>query len=454
MAAERGADGADVERRSSRGRGAARGVRARITLVTAIAVLVGLAVVGIAFVALVSSSLTASERASAEQQAEQLADALEDGLASPESLLDAIEDGVAQLQRDGGVLATSDDDVRTTLPLDGSTSTEDGDLVTASADAEIGDGRVDVVVARELDGVREATATVAILLAILLPVLVAAIAVTVWVVVGRALRPVERIRRDVDAIGSTRLDRRVDVPPTDDEVAELARTMNRMLERLDEAQRAQRRFLSDASHELRSPIASLAQHAQLAQRHPGATDLPTLAGVVDAESGRLTDLVDSMLALARAEEGGTEREEVDLDDILVGESARLRALTTLTIDTSGIGAVRTIADRAALQRAIRNLADNARRHARSTISLSASVRGSVAVVAVDDDGPGIPVSERERVLERFHRLDEARSRDAGGAGLGLAIVAATATAHGGDVRVLESPLGGARLELRLPIRDR
>lgn len=423
-------------------------MRGRITAVTAAAVAAGLAIIGLAFVGVLGTTLTASEATTAEQLAEQLADRLE---ATGGTRLDDVEDGVAQVQRDGVVLATSDDDVAQPLPLEGLARTDEGEVVTSSTDAEIGGAELDVVVARDLEQVAAATTTVGALLALLLPLLTAAIALTVWVVVGRALRPVDRIRRDVDAIGSAQLDRRVDVPPTRDEVATLARTMNRMLDRLEQAQLAQRRFLSDASHELRSPVASLAQHAQLAQQHPGATDLATLAEVVDAESTRLTELVESMLALTRAEEGAPRREAVDLDDLALAEAARLRAETGLSISTAGVSAVQLIADPAALRRALRNLGDNARRHAATSVSIATSREGGTAVIAVEDDGPGVPEHERQRVLERFHRLDDARSRDAGGSGLGLAIVAGTAAAHGGEVRILASALGGARAEIRLPL---
>ncbi|WP_439565623.1 sensor histidine kinase [Microcella sp.] len=398
-----------------------------------------------------TATLTSSEATTAEQQAEQLAESIDDGVISAECVVEDREEEIVQLQLDGAVVASSDDDALAPLPREGRADTEEGQVITASAETELGDVEYVVVVARELDAVSEATTTVAALLALLLPILTAGIALIVWLVVGRALRPVERIRRDVDAISSAQLNRRVDVPATGDEVAELAKTMNRMLERLDEAQSAQRRFLSDASHELRSPIASLVQHAELAQHHPTATDLSTLADVVGAESGRMAELVDSMLSLARAEESSMPRGPVDLDDLALAEASRLRTLCSLSIDVKGVSAVRTTADAPAMARALRNLSENARRHARTRIALSTFIDGEKAVIAVDDDGPGIPEEERRHVLERFHRLDEARSRDAGGSGLGLAIVAGMAAAHEGDVRVLDSLLGGARIEIRLPL---
>ena len=240
-------------------------------------------------------------------------------------------------------------------------------------------------------------------------------------------------------------------PATGDEIARLATTMNRMLARLESSQARQRRFVSDAAHELRSPVASIRQHAEVALAHPESTPIGDLAGTVHAENLRVEGLVDDLLLLARLDEGAREAEEqVDLDDIVLAEAARLRAANLLTIDTSGVGAGRVLGRSAELERVIRNLVDNAARHAEAVIALAVIDTGASIVLTVDDDGPGIPAADRDRVFDRFVRLDDARARDGGGSGLGLSIVRAVVEAHGGEVRFAEGADGGARVHARLP----
>jgi signal transduction histidine kinase len=278
------------------------------------------------------------------------------------------------------------------------------------------------------------------------------VAATTWKVVGRTLAPVEAIRGEVDEISADELHRRVPDPPGDDEITRLARTMNRMLGRLEDAQARQRRFISDASHELRSPVASIRQHAEVALAHPDAVTAAELAETVLAEDLRVQDLVDDLLLLARADEHTLHlrRRPVDLDDLVFEEARRLREVTDLAVDTAAVSAGRVEGDIAGLRRVLRNLGDNAARHARSRISFSLAERDGSVVLVVDDDGPGIPEGDRERVLERFVRLDDGRARDEGGSGLGLAIVSELTRAHGGTVSLADSPLGGARVEVRLP----
>jgi signal transduction histidine kinase len=154
--------------------------------------------------------------------------------------------------------------------------------------------------------------------------------------------------------------------------------------------------------------------------------------------------------LTRTDEHGVrERREVDLDDLALAEAAGVRR-EGLTVDVSGVGAGRVVGDRAALAQVVRNLVDNAARHARTRVELHVGVADGWVELRVDDDGDGVPAEERERVFERFVRLDEARSRDAGGSGLGLAIVREIVSAHGGTSTARESSLGGASFVVRLP----
>jgi signal transduction histidine kinase len=302
-----------------------------------------------------------------------------------------------------------------------------------------------------LIGVFETTAVVTKVLLIGLPLLLFVVAVTTWVMVGRALAPVDAIRREVDEISAAQLHRRVPQPDADDEIGRLAATMNRMLARLESARNSQRRFVSDASHELRSPITTIRQYAEVALAHPDRMTAQELADVVLAEQHRMQGLVEDLLLLARADEHAPlAREPVDLDDLAFEEGHRLRATTSKRVDTSGVGAARVQGDADALRRVFRNLGENAARHASSRVDIALADLGDDVVLTVDDDGPGIPESERERVVQRFVRLDEARSRDDGGSGLGLSMVEEVVRAHGGSMSITQSTLGGARIQVTLP----
>jgi signal transduction histidine kinase len=312
-----------------------------------------------------------------------------------------------------------------------------------------------VLYAHTLESVSESVRAMTVLLSVGLPLLLVVVGATTWWMVGRALAPVDAVRREVDAISASQLHRRVPEPGSSDEVARLTATMNRMLDRLEQARDRQRRLVSDASHELRSPVAVIRQHAEVALAHPERTTTAALAETVAAEGLRLHQLVDDLLLLARADEGTLQldRRPLDVDDVVFDEVHRLRTTTVLHVDASAVSAARAFADPAATRRIVRNLTDNAVSHARTRIGLSLTETDGVVVLHVDDDGPGIAADDRTRVFDRFVRLDDSRARDDGGAGLGLAIVTELAAAHGGDVTVADSPLGGARVTLRLPGND-
>jgi signal transduction histidine kinase len=344
----------------------------------------------------------------------------------------------------------SDDDTGSDDGDDASSSSGD-DASSSSSGDDVADD-LTVVAARSLDEAQAASSASLVTLGVAVPVALLVLGVTTWLVVGRALRPVEAMRREVDEVTAARLDRRLRDPGGRDEIARLARTLNGMLDRLDASARAQRRFVGDASHELKTPLATIRQHAEVAVLHPGSIDGPALAGTVLAEEARLTALVQGLLVLARADEGelGVARRPVDLDDLVVAETSRLRASSPLRVDATGVGPARVSGDAPLLGQVVRNLVANAARHATSQVSLALAERDGRAVLTVDDDGGGVPVAERGRVFERFVRLDEARDRDAGGSGLGLAIVAEIVRVHGGAVSVDDSPLGGARFAVDLP----
>lgn len=410
----------------------------------------------VAFVGVLRTSLVDGVRSSAEQTLDGLGARVEaDGTAA---VATEDDDVLAQLQDgDGRVLARAEDSP--TRPLDtadGSRYRHDGEpWLLVTDDVELpGGGDGVLVVGAPLEDADAAVRTVGVLLAVAVPVVLALMGLVTWIVVGRALHPVDRMRREVDAVEGTNLHARVDEPGSGDEVDRLAVTMNRMLARLEASQQAQRQFVSDASHELRSPLATIRQHAEVARAYPEVTGTAELADVVLDEGARLQDLVESLLLLTRVDERGRERDRVvDLDDLVFAEASRPRSAhgTTVRVDVSGVGPARVRGDDRLLARVVRNLVDNAARHAAQTVTVGLTTAGTEAVLTVDDDGHGIPEADRVRVFERFVRLDEGRARDAGGSGLGLAIVDAVVRGHGGTVAVSAAPGGGARFTVRLPV---
>lgn len=277
-------------------------------------------------------------------------------------------------------------------------------------------------------------------------------AVLTLVVSRRALAPVERLRRESEAITASDLHRRLPEPERLDELGALARTLNSMLERLDTSQRRQQRFVSDASHELRTPVAALAGGLEVALRSPETVDWPEAAERAVAQARRLQHLIDDLLVLARIDEGAAPAatELVDLDDVVLEQVAALRVGARVPIDVGAVSSAVAVGDRQRLGQVVTNLLANAVRHAAAGVAVSVFERDGWSWVTVDDDGPGVPAAAREQVFERFARLEAARARDGGGAGLGLAICRTIARAHGGEVGVADSPLGGARFWLRVP----
>ncbi|MCI3151962.1 HAMP domain-containing protein [Streptomyces sp. GB4-14] len=327
------------------------------------------------------------------------------------------------------------------------TATVDGDTEDyrfAAVEVETPDrGRLTVHAGAPLAAEHSAVGTALTAMLIGFPLLLGVVAGVTWLVTGRALRPVEGIRREMAAItASEDLRRRVPEPATHDEVARLARTTNATLAALETSVERQRRFVADASHELRSPIASLRTQLEVAAAHPELLDLD---GAVE-DTVRLQNLAADLLLLARLDAGerpaGT---RVDLAALAREEAAERRRVTVEAepVEVSG--------SRGQLGRVLANLLDNAERHARERITVTVRREGGEAVVGVADDGEGVAEADRERIFERFVRLDAARSRDDGGAGLGLAIARDVAVRHGGTLTAGAAPAGGALFELRLPL---
>ncbi len=448
-----------ADRGRSRVRARAGSVRTRATISAVVVVGLALLVGSIALVSLMRETLTDAARTAAKIRADEVATVLEASqepslaVVNPEQLiqiLDANGDVVASSSNVAGRPALArlrpGETAVIAAPID------DESFVAVARAAGTRSGRLTVIVARSLEKVDDATHVVTGLLLGGLPLLLLVVALTTFKLVGRVLAPVEAIRREVDEISAARLHRRVPEGNRRDEISRLASTMNRMLSRLDDSQMRQRRFVSDASHELRSPVASIRQHAEVALAHPDRTTTAELAETVLAEDLRVQRLVEDLLLLARADEEtlAINLSSVDLDDLVFDEARRLRETTNLRIETTGVSAGRVLGDAAGLARALRNLGDNAARHARHRVAFGLGVGDGTVVLTVDDDGEGIPEGERERVFERFVRLDESRARGDGGSGLGLAIVAALVRAHGGTVTAGDGELGGARIAITLP----
>ncbi|MGW1771335.1 ATP-binding protein [Streptomyces sp. NPDC002104] len=277
-----------------------------------------------------------------------------------------------------------------------------------------------------------------------IPLLVLLVAAVTWRSTGRALRPVEAIRAEVAEITERDLGRRVPVPDSRDEVARLSLTMNATLDRLEESMDRQRRFVADASHELRNPIAALRAHVEVAIAHPQLLHGEELLDDVV----RVQQLADDLLLLARLDTGqAPERAALDLATT-VRETVARRPRGRVPVTVSADVAAPVHGNRGQLTRVLDNLLDNAQRHARTAITVTVSTGDGTVDLEVRDDGAGVPEAERERIFTRFTRLDASRSRDAGGTGLGLAIARDIATAHGGTLTVPAGP--GGRFLLRLP----
>ncbi|MFI9743442.1 sensor histidine kinase [Streptomyces sp. NPDC052494] len=461
-------------------------VRAKATLGATLVVAVALLAAGVAVLLALRSNLGGQADAEADAAARRVASQIAAGTPYAElELPDAEEHPVQVVDRDGRVLAVSedleaisgtgvpgvtpapspgtdrDDDDDADDPEAGSVgattwhgegrATVDGQAATYRfSQVEATDPRDETVLVyagASLAGRQSTVGTAAVVMLAGLPLLLGVVAGVTWLVTRRALRPVEDIRREMAAItASADLRRRVPEPVSRDEIARLARTTNETLAALESSVERQRRFVADASHELRSPIASLRTQLEVAAAHPDLLDLP---GAVE-DTVRLQHLAADLLLLARLDAGERPGDgRVDLGELLAGEAARRTGDRIGVRAEAGPGAV-VAGSRQQLARVIGNLLDNAQRHADAWITATVRVTADGVLMCVDDDGPGVPEAERDRIFERFVRLDDARSRDDGGAGLGLAIARDVARRHGGDLTAGQAPGGGARFTLRLP----
>lgn len=417
-------------------------VRVRLTVAAAILSSTGLVAGGALLVRGVESTVIRAIEAQSLAELKVLRRQIEDGVPVESVLVRGVDRTITFVRADGSKVERPWPD----LP------DEDQHLAPRSAVklplVSPTEGPLNAIAVNPLDDVRRSTQTLQHILNVGIPVLIVLLTIATWVLVGRALRPVQIMTQHAARISDARGTDRLTIPPTFDDVAELARTLNGMLDRMAKGALRQREFVSDASHELRSPITAMRALLEVALTHPDRMEPATVLRGVLAETTRLDVLVADLLALARLDEGhALPREEIDLDDIVFEDAARVRAVP---IDTHGVTGIKVRGERKSLGHLVRNLFDNAARHAASRVVVSTRLIGNASVLCVDDDGPGIPERDRARVFERFTRLSSSRSRDTGGAGLGLAVVQRIAEQHGARVRIDQSPQGGARLEVCFP----
>jgi signal transduction histidine kinase len=332
------------------------------------------------------------------------------------------------------------------------------DVMETTARVDTPTGLVELVAASPLEPIERSVDAVRSGLLLTFPLLVLGAGLLTWALAGRALRPVEAIRTEVESITGSTLDRRVPVPDSGDEVARLAQTMNAMLDRLQEASSRQQRFVADASHELRTPLTRMRTELEVDLAHPGTADPTATHRSVLEELDELERLVADLLALARLDATADDLREaasVDVAELVAEVVASASATVPIDLTTQAPPPV-VRGDAHQVRRAFGNVVENATRHARSRVAVGITTAGGAegadgagwVTVVVDDDGPGIPAAERERVFERFTQLDPARSDVHNG--LGLSIAREIVERHGGTTAIDDSPLGGARVLLVLP----
>jgi signal transduction histidine kinase len=307
-------------------------------------------------------------------------------------------------------------------------------------------GPATVYVASSTEPVDDAVGALGKALVVGGPLLLLLVGLTTWAVVGRALRPVDVISAEVADLSDRSLDKRVSVPPTGDEISRLAVVMNTMLGRMQRSAERQRRFVADASHELQTPLAAARTDLEVALAHPDRTDFKETALDLLAANRRMERLVRDLLYLARADSPAARRPSVpvDLDDVVLTETSGRDHVDTGQVSPAGV-----LGRRDDLARAVRNVLDNAERYASTMVTVALTSVGGWATLVIADDGPGVPAADRDRVFERFTRLDSGRDRGSGGTGLGLAIARETVEAHGGTISV-EDADPGARVVMRIP----
>ena len=326
----------------------------------------------------------------------------------------------------------------------------DSSLRVSAVEAGPTDARRTVVVAQRIDDIEDSQQVLRLTLLATYPLLLLVLALIAWRVVGAALRPVEMLRSTAERISGTGQDERLPVSVSQDEVHDLAVTLNSMLDRLSASRARQRAFVADAAHELRSPLSSMRTQLEVAERLGEGSEL---TGDLQAEVARMASLVEDLLVLARVDQESSPARAplpVDLREVLLGVVER-HGGTRVPVTAGDLAQAVVLGSAEALRRTFDNLTGNAIRHARTSVRIESRLRDDVVDVLVRDDGTGIPEADRGRVFDRFTRLDEARDRDAGGSGLGLAIVRDLVDQAGGTVVLEDAETGGLVARVSFPV---
>lgn len=458
-------------------------VRARATVGAVVVVGIVLIVVAVGQTRVVERHLVDAAEASAEHRAVDLAERVREGNLPDALVVGDDDEAFAQVVDAGGRSIVASDNVETDRAVvglrpaldDDDADDDDGEgpeyeTVSASySDLPIddggrwrvvavavaaADGRRTVIAGQSLEEVESTLATIRRSWTVGIPILLVIVGFVTLGVVRRALRPVDHMRTDLDDITARHLDRRVAEPVTDDEIARLAGALNELLARLEASVARERRFIGDASHELRSPLSALHTQLDVALAHPEGVDWPATVRGALRDTERIEALAADLLVLARLDSDtpGSPREPVDLAEVVAEVVGEPRAAGTVPVHARLEPDVVVRGRHDQITRVVRNLVDNAVRYAETSVDVRVGRDGSVAIVVVEDDGPGIPAAERTRVFERFTRLDDSRTRSEGGAGLGLAIAQEVVVGHGGTITVSGPEHGGpgTTVTVRLP----
>ena len=443
------------------------GLRLRVTVVAVLTVGIALVVGAVLLVGLLRGRLDTAATTAATLRARDVAALAEAGAVPRQLALPGEESAFVQVIDTSGAVIASTENIDgepaittrrpsgtgplpmtiTVAPLD----QQDGMRVVA-LNATTSAGVVTVYAGESLENPHDTTSAIVTVLVVGLPLLVMIVAAVTWWAVGRTLRPVRRITRTMAAITASDLHRRVDVPPARDEIGQLALTVNETLGRLDTSVEQQRRFVADASHELRGPLAALRADLEISVTHPERTTWNDVARDTLSDVERLQHLTEDLLLLARLDSPQERSHQpVDLAEI-VTESTRAIQRDDIELKLVIDGPAMVDGDPEQFHRMVRNLVHNAEEHADQRITVSVTRGPSTVRLQIADDGPGIPVDQRRTVFERFVRLDTARTRDTGGTGLGLAIVNDVVISHGGSITVTDSDPHGATFTIELPAR--
>lgn len=439
-------------------------MRTRATVAATAVFALTLAGASALLVSTLESHLTSASDQLARARIHDLLDLAAQG-ALPAVLSNVDEEGVAQVVDDRGRVraaspnvagrpAIDDTDPGTAYVVHTVRAPDDSETETYrlwSASGPSPGGTVTVHLGNSLESVSEASSALRHALWVGVPLVSALLGLITWLVLGRVLGRIDRIRAEVDQITDRRLSTRVEGDGVPDEVGRLAATMNAMLARLEAASERQRRLVADVSHDLQSPLAGQRVSLELALRDPAGVDAERLRAEVLGATGEMERLVRDLLDLAAADEAESPPPApFDLDELVLEEATRART-GSVPVDTSRVSAAPVRADRGDLRRIVRNLLDNATEHATSRVELRLDTQDGRVRLDVVDDGPGVPAEHRDLIFDRFYRADAARSRE-GGSGLGLAIARVLAERAGGRLTLVAGTPGG-HFRLELPALD-